>query len=72
MKRLITALAVGVLLQTLLGQAAGPFFTGFISDRLGLASTLAVIPVMSLLAAVAFLLTWRWYDADLIKAKHRE
>jgi predicted MFS family arabinose efflux permease len=62
-----TALAVGVLIQNLLGQAAGPFFTGLISDRLGLSFTLAVVPCAGVLAAIAFLLTLRSYDRDLMK-----
>jgi predicted MFS family arabinose efflux permease len=62
-----TALAVGVLIQNLLGQAAGPFFTGLISDRYGLSLTLAVVPWAGVLSAIAFLLTLRSYDKDLTK-----
>ncbi|WP_076861050.1 MFS transporter [Bradyrhizobium mercantei] len=65
-----TALAVGVLVQNLLGQAAGPFFTGFLSDRYGLSFTLSVVPLAGVLAAVAFLFTLRRYDRDLTMRTH--
>ncbi|MCG5076662.1 hypothetical protein [Paraburkholderia tagetis] len=38
----------------LLGTAPGPFFTGFVADRVGLLGALQVVPLVSLLAAAAF------------------
>ncbi len=50
-----TALAVGALVQNLLGLAAGPAATGILSDHLGLATALGIVPVFSLLSAIAVL-----------------
>jgi MFS family permease len=64
-----TAIAVGVLIQNTLGLAAGPFVTGLISDRYGLATTLSIIPLAGAAAAIVFLLILRRYDKDLAAAR---
>jgi MFS family permease len=64
-----TAIAVGVLTQNMLGLAAGPFVTGLISDRYGLATTLSIVPLAGVLSAIAFLLTLRRYDKDFAAAR---
>lgn len=63
-----TTLAVGALLQNLLGLAAGPYITGVISDRYGLATALAVAPLMGLVAAFALGAIIRVYDRDRARA----
>ncbi|MBV1701834.1 MAG: MFS transporter [Hyphomicrobiales bacterium] len=62
-----TALAVGALVQNLLGLAAGPAFTGILSDHLGLPVALGIVPFFSLLSAVAFLLVRRVFLRDLAR-----
>jgi predicted MFS family arabinose efflux permease len=60
-----TAAACLSLMQNLFGLAAGPLVTGLLSDRYGLPFALSVIPLFSLLAAVAFIAAARTYEADL-------
>jgi MFS family permease len=60
-----TAIAIGSLIQNLFGLAAGPFISGVLSDKLGLATALAVVPMFGLLAAIAFALTIPLYRRDL-------
>lgn len=60
-----TALAIGALMQNLLGLAAGPFVTGALSDKYGLATALAVVPCFGLFAAVALFMTISRYKGDL-------
>lgn len=60
-----TGASVLALFQNLFGLAAGPFIAGLLSDRWDLNTALAVMPVFSLLAALAF---WRGtasYEPDL-------
>jgi predicted MFS family arabinose efflux permease len=64
-----TAIAIGALIQNLFGLAAGPFITGMISDRYGLAASLAVVPAFGLVAAFAFMMTIDVYRRDLGLAK---
>ncbi|MCF8106344.1 MAG: MFS transporter [Desulfohalobiaceae bacterium] len=49
-----TSLAVNVVVQHLLGSSLGPIFVGAISDRFGLQTALATLPVFCLLAGVLF------------------
>lgn len=59
-----TAVGMVVLVQNLFGLAVGPVLTGWLSDRFGLRTALAVMPVFCLLAAVAFWLGSRTYEKD--------
>ncbi len=62
-----TGSSVLALFQNLFGLATGPFVAGVLSDAWGLTAALTVTPVFGLLAALAFLLAARSYEAD----KHR-
>jgi hypothetical protein len=59
-----TAASVLALTQNLLGLAAGPLITGFLSDTRGLPYAMAFVPVFSVLAAVVFTLAARSYVTD--------
>ena len=59
-----TGASVLALFQNLFGLAAGPFIVGMLSDSLGLASAMTVIPVFGALAAVFFLFASRTYEGD--------
>ena len=60
-----TTVAVGVLIGNLLGLGAGPFISGIVSDKYGLAAALAVVPAFGLAAALAFASTVNIYKRDL-------
>ena len=60
-----TGAAVLSLFQNLFGLAVGPFLAGVLSDQWGLQQAMAVIPLSSLLAALAFVIGSRSYEADL-------
>jgi MFS family permease len=60
-----TASAVLALTQNMIGLAAGPLLTGFLSDRHGLQAAMATAPAFCVLAAGMFLLAARTYEADL-------
>ena len=59
-----TGASVLALFQNLLGLAAGPFIVGVLSDSLGLANALTVMPIFGALAAGFFLLASRSYEGD--------
>jgi MFS family permease len=63
-----TGASVLALFQNLFGLAAGPFIAGILSDTWGLAPALTVIPLFAVLAALAFLLAARSYEADKARA----
>jgi MFS family permease len=63
-----TGCSVLSLFQNLLGLAAGPVLAGALSDVWGLEPALAAIPAFSLLAAVAFVIAARSYEADRQRA----
>jgi hypothetical protein len=63
-----TGASVLALFQNLFGLAAGPFLVGMLSDGIGLVPALTAIPLCSLLAAGAFLLAARSYEADKARA----
>jgi MFS transporter, Spinster family, sphingosine-1-phosphate transporter len=63
-----TASAMLSLTQNLIGLAAGPLLTGFLSDRYGLQAAMATTPVFCLLAAAMFMLAARTYEKDLRNA----
>ena len=63
-----TGSSVLALFQNLFGLAVGPFLVGLLSDRIGLPSALAAVPLASVLAAAAFVLAARSYEADRARA----
>lgn len=63
-----TGSSVLALFQNLFGLAAGPFLTGVLSDTWGLVPALTAMPLAALLAAGAFLLAARSYEADQARA----
>jgi len=60
-----TGAAVLALFQNLFGLAAGPFIAGVLSDAWSLPVALALMPVFSGLAAVAFVVAARSYERDM-------
>ena len=60
-----TGSAVLSLFQNLFGLAIGPFLAGLLSDVWGLQLAMAIVPLCSVLAALAFLKASRSYEADL-------
>jgi MFS family permease len=60
-----TVTATAVLGVSLLGTAPGPYLVGLLSDVANLRTALSIAPLMSLAAAVLFLLAARYYEADI-------
>jgi MFS family permease len=60
-----TAFATLTLANNLLGLAPGPFITGALADAFGLQTALQIIPLISLLAALAFVIGKLSYARDL-------
>lgn len=60
-----TASSMAALVQNLFGLAAGPFIAGILSDVYGLQPALSMMPVFSLLSALALVLAANRYEADL-------
>jgi MFS family permease len=60
-----TAFATLTLVNNLLGLAPGPFFTGLLADRIGLAGALQLMPLVALFAALSFIIGRRSYNNDL-------
>jgi len=60
-----TGASVLALFQNLFGLAAGPFIAGSLSDAWGLTPVLAAMPAFGLLAALAFRLAARTYEAEM-------
>lgn len=67
-----TGASVLALFQNLFGLAAGPFLAGVLSDAFGLVSALTAVPLCSLIAAGAFMLAARSYEADKARAEAPE
>ncbi|MFE9782965.1 MFS transporter [Streptomyces sp. NPDC005775] len=61
-----TALATLTLANSLLGLAPGPAVTGMLADRMGLDAALRVIPLVSVVAGLAFALGGRHYAKGLV------
>jgi predicted MFS family arabinose efflux permease len=57
------------LFQNLFGLATGPFIAGVLSDRLGLSTSLTLVPAFACVAAVLFILAGRSYESDLSRAR---
>jgi MFS family permease len=60
-----TAFATLTLANNLLGLAPGPFLTGVLADRYGLALACQLVPLISLAAALVFYLARRSYLQDV-------
>lgn len=60
-----TGASVLALFQNLFGLAAGPFIVGVLSDSLGLATALTLVPGFGALAGLFFVLASRSYEADV-------
>jgi MFS transporter, Spinster family, sphingosine-1-phosphate transporter len=60
-----TGASVLSLFQNLFGLALGPVITGALSDRVGLATAMAIMPVFSLGAVGAMLMAARTYAIDI-------
>jgi predicted MFS family arabinose efflux permease len=60
--------SVLALFQNLFGLAAGPLVGGVLSDHFGLGLALAITPLFSILAALAFVRAARTYEADAARA----
>lgn len=61
-----TTFSMLALAYMLVGAAPGPFVTGLLADRLGLAQALTLVPGAALLGAAGFLLAARSYLRDRI------
>jgi len=64
-----TAASILALTQNLFGLAAGPLFTGFLSDAYGLPVALSVVPSFSVFAAATFVAAARTYERDLLNVE---
>ena len=62
-----TVTATAVLGASLLGMAPGPYLVGLISDVATLKTALTVAPLMSIVAAIMFVLASRHYESDIAK-----
>jgi fucose permease len=62
-----TVTATAVLGASLLGLAPGPYLVGVISDIATLKTALTVAPLISIVAAVMFVLASRYYESDIAK-----
>ncbi|WP_342214898.1 MFS transporter [Pseudomonas sp. TH41] len=60
-----TAMATLAIANNLLGMAPGPFVTGLLADRIGLASALQLLPLAGVAAALALMVGVRNYRTDL-------
>lgn len=60
-----TALSVVTVVYNFLGLAPGPFVVGALSDRFGLRAAMMAIPVVSVGAAISFLIGSRYLPEDL-------
>ena len=60
-----TGASVLSLFQNLFGLALGPVITGMLSDRLGLATAMSVMPAFGLVAIGAMLMASRTYATDI-------
>jgi MFS transporter, Spinster family, sphingosine-1-phosphate transporter len=65
-----TGASVLSLVQNLFGLAAGPFIGGLLSDAVGLANALALMPLACIIAAACFVQARHGYQAD--KERTRE
>lgn len=62
-----TAFATLTLANSLLGLAPGPAITGALADRFGLLGALRIVPLVAVMATLAFLVGRHWYERDLLR-----
>ncbi|CAM2185719.1 MFS transporter [Paraburkholderia sacchari] len=62
-----SAFALLAITYNLLGTAPGPYFTGFLADRIGLHGALQYMPFVSVISATAFFIGKRSYARDLAR-----
>ncbi|MCY1277798.1 D-galactonate transporter [compost metagenome] len=62
-----TALATLTLANNLLGLATGPLITGKVSDHIGLAAALQLVPLISIAAAAVLIYARRHYHNDMAR-----
>lgn len=62
-----TAFATLTLANNFLGLAPGPYLTGVLADRLGLATAFQLVPLVSILAAAVFWYARRFYLSDVAR-----
>ena len=67
-----TAFATWSLANNLIGMAPGPFLTGALADRIGLAGALQWMPVAGFAAAAVFVLGRRSYAGDLQRIRAQQ
>jgi predicted MFS family arabinose efflux permease len=67
-----TAIAMLAVTQNIVGLAAGSLITGILSDRLGIARALAVVPLLALGSAVIFVVGARSYLREAESATAEE
>jgi MFS transporter, Spinster family, sphingosine-1-phosphate transporter len=63
-----TGIAILAVVQNIVGLAAGGFLTGMLSDRLGIAQALALVPLVALVSAGVYLAGARHYERELGQA----
>lgn len=66
-----SAFALLAITYNLLGTAPGPYFTGFLADRIGLHGALQYMPFVSVISATAFFIGKRSYARDLARVDAR-
>jgi MFS family permease len=64
-----TSLSLNVVIQHLLGSSLGPIFIGILSDRFGLTTALAFLPIFTALGALFFLIGSFYYQRDFDAAE---
>jgi predicted MFS family arabinose efflux permease len=67
-----TALATLAVVQNVIGLAAGALVTGLLSDRIGIAGALSVVPLAACVSVAAYLVGARSYERDLRRASVAE
>jgi predicted MFS family arabinose efflux permease len=67
-----TAFATLAVVQNVIGLTSGGLLTGMLSDRLGIARALAVVPLAAIAAAAFFVAGSRSYERELLSAPAAE
>jgi predicted MFS family arabinose efflux permease len=67
-----TGLATLAVVQNVIGLTSGGLLTGMLSDKLGIGSALALVPLAALGAAVFFVAGSRSYERELLAAQSAE
>ena len=67
-----TAMATWALSNNLIGLAPGPFITGLLADRMGLASALQLLPLAGVAASLVLMVGVRNYHHDLEHVRQQQ